>query len=282
MTIRTSTPKEATVIRQAITRAIGDAHVAMPARVEKYTAGTATTRPLIDVQPSLKGAMPGDASASNMPIIHNVPVVYQSTAEFCVAYPLKKGDCVLLVFSDRSLDAWLSGTKSDPVDPQDTRQHALTDAIAIPGFFQDYVPLADAVNDADFRMSYNRNGVVSAVRIVAATGDVVIENGTGQYIMLGAQTGLTDGPAKAGALYNWLNADLLTTYIGGLITALTSVVGALVEPTGAAPGTKAAFKAAMSALATALIDVKLNYGANPPPPAPNVTGKGVTCAKVKI
>ena len=50
---------------------------------------------------------------------------------FVMRWPVKKGDVVLVVFSERALDYIL--TDGQPQDPQLRRRHALDDAIALPG-----------------------------------------------------------------------------------------------------------------------------------------------------
>lgn len=274
MSTKTTTPKQATVVREAIRRAIRGARVAIPARVEVYSAGTATQRPTVDVLPLLQDALPGDPLASNLPVIRMVPIVYPSTATTCLAFPLAVGDCVLLVFADRSLDAWLSGTKTDPQDPQDTRHHALTDAIAIPGLFQDAVPLADAINDGDVRLSYADGAIRAGVRIVTATGDVVLETATG-VVRLGSATASTPSVPQP-ALSNVITAFAIS-YVSALMSQLITLAGALVVPTGIDAGAKSAFTAAVTTLQANLASeliAKMNL------PAPG--GFGMISNKVLI
>ena len=66
---------------------------------------------------------------------------------FFVSYPLKKGDHVLLVFSERSIDQFMAQDKNDPsdpaTDPLDDRRFNLSDAVAYPGFYPDSKDLKD-------------------------------------------------------------------------------------------------------------------------------------------
>ena len=55
---------------------------------------------------------------------------------------MNAGDQVLLVFSERSLDVWLSA--GGIVDPNDTRKHHISDAIAIPGCYPFNNPITGA------------------------------------------------------------------------------------------------------------------------------------------
>ncbi len=74
-----------------------------------------------------------DGQISTLPIIVDVPVVFPGTDKVGFQFPIKKGDKVLIVFSQRSLDQYLSN--GGDVDPLDTRKFDLSDAVAIPGLY---------------------------------------------------------------------------------------------------------------------------------------------------
>tara|TARA_Y100000593_G_scaffold83086_1_gene156429 strand:+ start:1991 stop:2623 length:633 start_codon:yes stop_codon:yes gene_type:complete len=78
------------------------------------------------------------SKARQLPIIVRVPVVYpMSTSQKAgVAYPLSRGDYVVLLFNQESLDEWV--TYGGDHDPHDIRVFDLSDAIAVPGI----VPLS--------------------------------------------------------------------------------------------------------------------------------------------
>ncbi len=61
---------------------------------------------------------------------------------YSIKVPVAVGDTGYLIFSDRNLDAWLAGS-GDSVDPQDSRQHDLSDAIFVPGL----VPYSNQTTD---------------------------------------------------------------------------------------------------------------------------------------
>lgn len=123
-------PTLASVIRRANQEALADLHVALPARVERVDL----TQGLIDAQPLTKDNVDlGDGTLTpiSFPVVTNVPIVWPGAGGMRITFPVAAGDTVLLVFADRSLDVWLaSGGEVDPIDP---RQHAMSDAIAIPG-----------------------------------------------------------------------------------------------------------------------------------------------------
>jgi hypothetical protein len=123
-------PSLADTIRKAAELAMIDVRVAIPARVEKVDLQHA----LIDAKPLVKEVVrdaEDDRQALSVPVVSNIPVIFPGAGGMRVTFPLKRGDTVLLLFADRSLDSWLVG--GGEVDPIDDRRHHLTDAVAIPG-----------------------------------------------------------------------------------------------------------------------------------------------------
>jgi hypothetical protein len=119
----------ARIIREAIAAHLYDVHVCLPARVEKYDAG----KQQADVKPLLKKRYKIDGDVE-LPVVTAVPVQWASAAGGA-AYlhlPLAKGDLGMLVFCERSLDAWLQGA-GQIVSPDDPRHHHLSDGIFVPG-----------------------------------------------------------------------------------------------------------------------------------------------------
>ncbi len=118
------------VIRAAVESAVADIHVAIPARVERVDLA----KGLVDATPLVKEVgedAEGARLAKPFPVITNVPIVFPGAGGMRITFPVAAGDVVLLIFSERSLDKWLSqGGEVDPIDP---RRHHLSDAIAIPG-----------------------------------------------------------------------------------------------------------------------------------------------------
>lgn len=118
------------ILREAILSQLYDLHVCLPGRVEKYAAG----RQKADVKPLLTKRYKIEAKDTELPVITDVPVQWPA-AGGGAAYlhlPLAKGDLGILVFCERSLDAWLQGS-GQVVSPADPRHHHLSDAIFVPG-----------------------------------------------------------------------------------------------------------------------------------------------------
>lgn len=98
----------------------------IPGRIESYDS----KRQAVDVQPLLNRRLIS-GQHEILPIIPNVPFCFPSAGDRGLFFPIKRGDNCLLLFSQRSIETWkISGGR---VTPNDTRKHAFSDAIAIPG-----------------------------------------------------------------------------------------------------------------------------------------------------
>lgn len=88
------------------------------------------------------------------PVIANVPIVFYRAGNAMISLPIKRGDLVMLLFCQRSLDGWLAAQSGESVDPKDSRKFDLTDAIALPGLY----PFSDLPQGADPNNLVIRNG----------------------------------------------------------------------------------------------------------------------------
>ena len=120
----------ADAMKAAVRRGLREARVALPGRLEAYDASQARA----DVFPLLREEYfdeEGLRQSERLPIVRDVPVVFPGAGGFRLTFPVAVGDSCLLLFSDRSLDTWLTGGgEADPVDP---RAHHLSDAVALLG-----------------------------------------------------------------------------------------------------------------------------------------------------
>lgn len=145
------------VIKMAIENRLAGVHVSLPAKIESYDPATqkANIKPLIKREYQ-------DGTKESLPVINNVPVIWPGMTTGILSFPVKAGDTVLAVFSERSLDVWLS--KGGEVEPNDRRKHDISDAIAIPGLFSfaDVPGLADPSSAifkfGDAQLSLNKDG----------------------------------------------------------------------------------------------------------------------------
>lgn len=75
----------------------------------------------------------GKLVVSSVPVIPHVPVAFLTAGGFTFTVPLVAGETTgALLFSDRSLDRWLTGTGGE-VDPEIYTRSGLSDAVFVPG-----------------------------------------------------------------------------------------------------------------------------------------------------
>ena len=143
-----------------------DVHVALPGTVTTYSKETR----LATVKPSVRlRSLHGDKL--DIPPIQGVPVIWPGSQEFTVQGSLKRGDRVLLVFSEASIGNWLRGTTD--VDAEDETRFSLQDAVAIPGLWP-------AVGVPRYSMDTAAWGMCSDSLEIGGTkgGKAVVKNGT--------------------------------------------------------------------------------------------------------
>jgi hypothetical protein len=200
----------------ATRQAIRECRVALPGSIQSYDAGTQKAT----VQPLLFDAWvdeDGERRSAALPPVTNVPVVFPGAGGFRLTFPVNPGDNCLLIFSDRSLDAWLS--QGGLVDPLDPRMHDKTDGIALVGLRDFGHPLTGARGDA---MTLGKDGGTQ----------IHVESG---HVRLGGQ-GATE-PVVLGNAYK----TALTTFLQALNTF------AVAANAGAAPALATAATAFLNA-----------------------------------
>lgn len=104
----------------------------MPARVESFDAAKmkASVQLLIE-EPYTDETGSG---FKPVPVINEVPVMTLGDGSgIRIEVTLAKGDYVLVIFGARSVDEWLQ--QGGLVQPRDTRDHDVNDAICFPGLF---------------------------------------------------------------------------------------------------------------------------------------------------
>lgn len=142
------------VIRQAIIGQMLRVRVALPCQVTVVSGNQK-----VNVQPLLQTRRRVDQVVENLPVIQNVPVSMPMGQNYVIKVPIAVGDTGLLIFMDRSMDVW-NNSSGGIVDPQDSRQHFLQDAVFVPGL----VPFANQTTDT--------------------TTDLVVQNGKAQLRVL--------------------------------------------------------------------------------------------------
>ncbi len=200
MAAANETPSMAHVIRQAIESRLADVHTAMPATIESYDAATG----MAAVAPCLKRKYAASGELVDLPVISNVPVLFPRGGGAAITFPLVKGDVVLLVFAERSVDAWK--TEGGKVDPQDTRKHALSDAFAIPGGY----PKANPPSACTITAAFTSTGLV----VTNAIGNFTFEDNAD----VSFDTGTVQGLFGNGGKVSFTNA------LGELIAAISATM----------------------------------------------------------
>lgn len=141
----------ADVMSKAIKRSISNIHTVLPGMIEKYDHKTQKAQ----VKPLIKKKY-RDGVVESLPVIVDVPVVWPRSSNASMTFPVNKGDYVLLLFAERSIERFLASGGEQ--EPGDMRKYDLTDAIAIPGLY----PFSEASrsdNNEDVLLIYNDTSV---------------------------------------------------------------------------------------------------------------------------
>lgn len=195
--VGTFNPDFSDVVRTIVDAVLLDLNVCIPGKIVSYDSA----KQYADVQIQLYQKV--NETLVSYPVIPNVPVVHPRAngGKTFIHLPLQPGDDVLLVFSQRSLDAWkTSGGLTDPNDP---RKHHITDAFAIPGGSS----MADAftVTDPTAIEITNKDSSI----IVLPSGKFKIQNTVNELLDLLVQT-LT----KQQAFLDTIKSDTTNTIFG--------------------------------------------------------------------
>lgn len=121
-------PQEA--LRNAMAGHQAQIWTALPGIIQSFNAGSVTA----SVQPAIKGKITdqtGAVTTPNLPLLVDVPVVFQRGGGVSLTFPVAAGDECLVIFSSRCIDGWWQEGGIQPA--VDARQHDLSDAFAIVG-----------------------------------------------------------------------------------------------------------------------------------------------------
>lgn len=121
------TPNLAKSILDGVERRLETLHTCMPGVIVSYNPATG----LANIKPQLQIQYVSESQPTPLPVIPNVPVVFPRSQGAYLRLPLSPGDTVMLHFSERSLDTWL--TSGGDVMPSKLHKFNLKDAIATPG-----------------------------------------------------------------------------------------------------------------------------------------------------
>lgn len=146
-----TTPTIQELLKAAFDHEIANIHTALPGHIVKYDPKLQKAEVMPDIQKKYY-----NGKVTDMPIITNVPIVFPRSSEAFIKFPLKKNDGVLLIFSERALERWLS--VGGIVEPGSNRKFDISDCIAIPGLYSFANPIDD---DSDnFIIKYKEGAFV--------------------------------------------------------------------------------------------------------------------------
>jgi len=156
------------LVKAIVDNKLDDLHTAIPARVESFDPQTMRA----SVTLLRKRRVSPDFDPEPMPPILEVPVQFIKGGDFVIRPPVKNGDTVLVVFSERALDYLLiDGT---PQDPRFKRRHALDDAIAIPGLLNQSEAKLPPEHAEDMLVYHRQTGSKVVLR---QSGDLLVQVG---------------------------------------------------------------------------------------------------------
>ena len=135
------TPTLEQVIRGAIESRLTEIHTALPGEILTYDP----SKQMASIQLTLQRKYV-TGELVKVPVLNDVPVVHPRSGASIVHMPLKPGDHVLVIFSERSIDIWK--TQGGHPDPKDARKHHYSDAVAIPGLYPFNAPITIENPDA--------------------------------------------------------------------------------------------------------------------------------------
>lgn len=217
-------PTLAEVIRRSIDARLLDLRVCLPAVVTSYDA----SKQMVSVQPLLKQVYEDEEGArqvESLPIVNGVPVVFPGGGGFRLTFPIVDGQTLvgasvppattgILVFTDRSLDRWLSGSGAE-VDPEIDHDHHLADAVFIPGLHPFGSPLSSAPAT---KLTLGTDASPTDIEI-DSLGNVTIANGSNGAARQG------DSVSAAAAAATWAGQveGFINGTVPGTVTPLFAV-----------------------------------------------------------
>lgn len=112
--------------------------------------------------------------------IANVPIIYQRTAKAAIRLPkLQKGDTVLLIFTQKALDTWLSSDDGAQCQVDDPRRFDITDAICLPGLYPFKVDTPEPESLDNLEIIFNDSKI-----LINPDNEIILDNGKGKIEIL--------------------------------------------------------------------------------------------------
>ena len=173
------------------------------------------------------------ATQVNYPTVIDCPVLFLGGGPACLTFPKAQGDQCLLLFNDRDMDNWFSGSATGPV--ASGRLHSFSDAIAVVGLYPKDSPIASFdTSRASLRHGQTMVGVgASLVKIANATTtlNTLLQSLVTQCENLATAcaaitvSGVTSGGGVSGVPVNAATLAAVST----ALTTLGTQIGGLLE-----------------------------------------------------
>lgn len=147
---------------------ISQIHTCMPGKIISFDREKQTAK----IQPCLKIKLSELDEPSVLPVIMDAPVFFPSCSGFCLTYDVSPGDYCLILFSERSIGAWM---QNGGVIDSSARTHDLSDAIVFCGIQPETDVFSPGV-EADSMVLRSRD---DATKIRIKSDNILLENANG-------------------------------------------------------------------------------------------------------
>lgn len=175
--------------------------VAAPGIIQSFDSDRQTVEVIVAIREMV--VLAGVSSWREIPLLVDVPIVLPRAGGFVLTFPIAPGDECLVVFGDRSMDAWWqSGGIQNQVQ---RRRHDLSDGYAIPGCWSQPRVVSDYSTDS--------------VQLRTEDGSSYVEIDSGKGITVHSPTSIT------------LQTPLLNLNVGSITSAGASGSGQIATAT---------------------------------------------------
>jgi protein gp138/GpV-like protein with Apex motif len=109
---------------------------ALPCVVQSFPAISGLSQMMLDAQPCIQAKVldsQGNFQALSLPLLVDIPILWQGGGGVSLTFPIKQGDECLVVFSSRCIDAWWQLGADNIQVPPNQRMHSLSDGFALVG-----------------------------------------------------------------------------------------------------------------------------------------------------
>lgn len=161
------------LIRQGITNYMKDVHTCLPGKILEFNP----EKQIAKVQLLIKRIFKEDRVLDLPPLI-NVIVWQPKAGGYSITFPIKPDDECLVLFSERSLDAWYKSGQSKK--PTNYRMHSFSDAICLVGMSSE----PNVITDYDPDNLQIRNSEKDQTFTMLANKDINITTGTVSFELI--------------------------------------------------------------------------------------------------